>query len=164
VKTPPIVSSLCLLMSLSPGLVLGDDSTCPRTFGSPHVFSQPWPKSESWFGSEALAVRLPIDGYWLVHDDGQPVGDKVFWWSSGFEPGDEINLQVRIERIGIGENNATVSRSTNAYAESLGGWAMLTVIDPGSSGCWRVSAEYKGQSLSFIVETADRRSGHEDAT
>lgn len=44
----------------------------------------------------------------------------------------------------------------NAGAHSLGGWTMLAGIDFPSAGCWRLTLNYLGQSLWFVVETVDQ--------
>ncbi len=92
------------------------------------------------------------------HGARSPNSRKVFWYSSGFEPGMERNFAGRIERIDEGgPDDAVLSGPTNAGGESLGAWTILTGIDFPSAGCWRITGEYLGQSLTFVVETVDYR-------
>ena len=130
------------------------ESTCPVTVGSDSL-GFPFPDSENWYGSEALAVILPPDGRWGITGPNARIAVKLFVWSAGFKPGMEHNLSVRIEPLSGQPNDAVVDGVTNAEAKSLGGWTMLTGIDFPSVGCWRLTLEYLGQSLSFVVETYD---------
>jgi hypothetical protein len=86
----------------------------------------------------------------------------MFIWSIGFKPGMEENLAVRVESLSGGPNDAVVKGVTNAGADSLGGWTMLAGIDFPSAGCWRLTVDYLGQSLSFVVETLDWTRGTTD--
>jgi hypothetical protein len=80
---------------------------------------------------------------------------KLFWWSLGFEPGMESNLNVDIRSLNGKPVRAKINKPTNAHSESLGGWTMLTGIDFPDPGCWQISGEYLGQILTFVVETVD---------
>ena len=129
-------------------------SACPVTLGSDSL-GDPFPDSENWYGSDSLAVILPSDGKWGVTRPTARIAVKLFIWSVGFEPGMERNLSVRVESLTRKPNDAVVKDITNARAESLGGWTMLAGIDFPSVGCWQVTLDYLGQSLSFVVETTD---------
>lgn len=130
------------------------DSSCPVTVGSDSL-GPPFPESENWYGSEALAVILPEDGRWGITGPNALIAVKLFVWSAGFKPGMERDLSVKIEPLSGQANDAVVGGATNAGAKSLGGWTMLTGIDFPSVGCWRLTLDYLGQSLSFVVETYD---------
>ena len=69
-------------------------------------------------------------------------------------PGAVQNLTVRIESLTDRPHDAVVKDITNILgAESSGGAAMLVGIDFPSAGCWRITLDYIGQSLSYVVET-----------
>ena len=119
------------------------------------MLGPPFPESENWYGSEALAVMLPAEGRWATTKKDASIAVKLFWWSSGFKPGMEENLTVKIRNLSGGENDAVANRPTNAHAESLGGWTMLTGIDFRTPGCWEISGEYLGQTLTFVVQVVD---------
>jgi hypothetical protein len=34
----------------------------------------------------------------------------------------------------------------------FGGWAMLVMVEFPAIGCWELTGEYKGQTLSFVVQ------------
>jgi hypothetical protein len=131
--------------------------TCPRTAGS-NALGSPFPSSGNWYGSEALAVQLPSSGTWPTTEPGALIAVKLFWWSAGFKPGAESNLSVTLKKLSGAPASAVVSRATNAYAESLGGWTMLTGIDFPAAGCWEITGRYLGQELKFVVETVQAAS------
>jgi hypothetical protein len=130
--------------------------TCPRTIGYA-ALGAPFPNSQSWYGSHALAVSLPKDGTWPTTAPGARIAVKLFWWSVGFRPGMESNLKVTVSELTGAPVTAVVSRPTNAHAESLGGWTMLTGIDFPEAGCWEITGKYLGQEITFVVETIRAR-------
>ena len=128
--------------------------SCPSTLGSDNVFLEPWPKADTWYGSESLAVILPKSGTWSTTRKGHLIAIKLFWYSAGFQPGMERDFVGRIERLDKGPNDAVISRATNAgLADDV--WTILTGIDFKSEGCWRITGEYRGQTLEFVVRTVD---------
>jgi hypothetical protein len=124
---------------------------CIKTPPSGEILGKPFPRSENWYGSEALAVILPPDGIWRGMGAQYHYRNKLFWWSSGFEPGHESNLTVTGRRIDGDSPQANISRTTNAYAPSLGGWAMLVAAEFPGPGCWEITGRYLGQELKFTV-------------
>ena len=136
---------------LSPASAVAE-FTCPRTVGHASL-GPPLPKSDHWFGSEGLAVQLPPDSPWPTTAPGALIAVKLFWWSAGFRSGIESNLKVTIRDLSGAAVTAVISKPTNAYAESLGGWAMLTGIDFPKPGCWEITGRYQGQEVTFVVET-----------
>lgn len=146
--------AICLVALLALGQIATADENCPLTIGANKVFSKAWPRADSWFGSESLAVILPENGIWPTTVDGHLIAVKLFWYSSGFQSGMERDFVGRIERLDEGPNDAVISSPTNAgLANDV--WTILTGIDFKSAGCWRVSGEYRGQSLEFVVETVE---------
>lgn len=146
--------SICLIASLVPGSFIKAKESCPRTVGADKVFAEPWPQADTWFGSEALAVILPSGGVWSTTRPPAQISVKLVWYSAGFEPGMERDFIGQIERIDEGPNDAVVSRPTNAgMANEV--WTIMTGISFKSAGCWRITGEFRGQSLEFVVETVD---------
>ncbi len=153
----PILAAMIVLVTLfsSDRSLAGPNDDCPKTLGSSKFLGPLFPESESWYGSEALAVVLPSNGMWPTTGDRARIAVKLFWWSSGFKPGMESNLSIKIDNLSGGPNDAVASSPTNAHSDSLGGWTMLVGIDFPSLGCWQIAAEFLGQSLTFVVETVD---------
>ena len=152
------------------------DNTCPRTLGSETAFRGPWPAAATWYGTEALAVKLPKDGIWPTTKPGNRISVKVFWYSTefqataekGFDGGEHMGFEARIRRLGPGPNDAVISGPNWVGLGGLGeNWTILTGIDFPSAGCWELTGEYFDQSLTFVVETIDRiewRNRFESAT
>lgn len=161
-----------IAVSLSPAPVLADEAepACPRTTAQHPLFGAAYP---GWYGTEALATQIPANGVWPTTGPGALIAVKLVWRSAGFLPGQEIGLHVTIENLAGGPVTATASRATNEYpvgdpgglsdadirallreAEtSADSWRMLTGMDFPDAGCWRITGEYLGQALSFVVET-----------
>ena len=132
------------------------DESCPRTIGTDEVFLESWPQADTWIGSESLAVILPPNGFWATTVQGHLIAVKLFWYSAGFQPGMERDFVGQIERLDEGPNDAVISEPTNAgLANNV--WTILTGIDFKSAGCWRVTGEYQGHSLDFVVETIENK-------
>jgi len=146
------VASLFLVAAFLGSLSATAEVACPRTVGS-RSLGPPFPDSSQWYGSESFAVQLPPDGTWPTTAPGARIAVKLFWCSAGFRPGMESSLIVTLKELNGASANAVVSRATNAHAESLGGWTMLTGIDFPDPGCWEVTGQYLGQELKFVVET-----------
>ena len=142
------------IIALSTQAVRADSPTpCPVTVGSDHTLGSPFDDSASWYGSEALAVALPPEGKWGVTAPTARIAVKLFLWSYGFEPGMEKHLSVVIESMTDREVDAVVKGISNARPIDGEYSAMLVGIDFPSAGCWRITAEYLGQTLKFVVET-----------
>lgn len=151
---PPCVSAIAIVLWLGAGIAQADTgSPCPVTLGSDEIFGAPFPAGKNWYGSESLAVKLPADGIWPTTKSGHLIAVKLFWWSAGFKPGKEKHLNATVTALHGAAASAKISEPTNAKAPDLGGWTMLTGIDFPEPGCWRISADYVGQSLSFVVRT-----------
>ena len=100
-----------------------------------------------WYGTTDLWTVLETDGTY------QP--RKSVWWSERFGGGkvEEAPLiTVSHERPDEPGSPAHVDTpGTNAYTVE-DGWFMMAGIDPQTPGCWKVTAEYKGATLSYVYE------------
>lgn len=153
------------LVLVTTAAVPGDaDATfeCPVTIPPQPGFSppEPWPapyphEGSVWYGNPGLWTVLERDG-----DYGPR---KSVWWSANFPGGAEEerpDLHVTWTRLDT-EDQVVIDnegRATNAHTEAEG-WFMIGGIDPdltdedlNESGCWRVSAEYKGATLSYVYQ------------
>ena len=108
--------------------------------------------SESWFGSDTLAVMLPPEGVWRGMGPEYHYRNKLFWWSAGFKPGSESNMKVTGRRLDGKSAPANVSTTSSACSPSLGGWAMLVAVEFPGPGYWENAGRYLGQELKFMVE------------
>jgi hypothetical protein len=149
---PRLLVPLAVVMVQISCAQAAESATCPKTAASGDIFGRPFPSSERWYGSEALAVMLPPESIWRGMGPKHNYRDKLFWWSLGYKPGAESKLKVTGRKLDGSSTAADVSRTTNAYAASLGGWAMLVEVEFPSAGCWEIVGEYLGQELAFVVE------------
>lgn len=141
-----------------------ESGNCPKTMPSDDLLAAPFPSSDRWYGSEALAVMLPLEGIWRGLGPRHRFREKLFWWSSGFKPGLESNLQVSARKLDGTGSEGDISQPTNAHAPDLGGWTMLVMVEFPSPGCWEITGTYLGQTLSFVVEARADEPSPEGAT
>lgn len=132
-------------------------SGCDATLATDYTFVAPFPYPESapygqfWHGNEKLWVALRPNGKWLQLG----YGEKVFWWSQGYVGSGETEPALKVTGKRLDTNGAPIVLSedaTNAFHKDFGGWAMLTGIKVPELGCWEITAEYKGETLSFVVD------------
>ena len=150
------------------------EGVCPATTAEDPLYGT---SIAGWYGTEALAVQLSSPARWSTTRPGNLIGEKLFWRSSGFRPGTESNLKIDIRSVDGSVVTGRISAATNAYipstqsgrpltdaeAKALAseitrspeGWRMLTGIDFPDPGCWEITASYLGQTLKFVVETAN---------
>lgn len=99
-----------------------------------------------WYGDADLWTLLSSEGSY------QP--RKSVWWSEKF-PGGKAeptpDIAVSWERLDADRPEITVDEGTNAFTGG-DGWFMIAGIDPNEAGCWRVTARYKGATLSYMYE------------
>ena len=137
---------------------------CPRTLGSDKSFETPWPEAPSWYGTEGLAVILPVHGAWRTVPRATKTSVKLFWFSTEFQAAansrfsgrNPIDFTVSIRRLDEGPDDAEVSGPTWAGPDGLGGvWTQLIGIDFRGAGCWEITGRFLNEYLRFVVETVD---------
>jgi hypothetical protein len=108
----------------------------------------PYPEQPSqgvWYGSAELWTVLEPDGTYIPR--------KGVFWSADFGGGDveeKPDLAVTWRRLDRELPVVTAgSPGTNAYTPE-DGWFMMAGIDPDDSGCWEVTATYRGATLSYV--------------
>jgi hypothetical protein len=138
-------------------------ANCPVTVQQVPAFVPPAPydslnsfKDHFWFGSSSLWTNIPINGTWneLPHNP-EGYAQKVLWWRDGYvwdqEP--EPNLIVAGERLDESAPPLIVEKATNAYASDIGS-AMMVGVDFPTLGCWKITGNYNGNELSFVIWVA----------
>jgi hypothetical protein len=132
---------------------------CPATVPTKQLFVPPSPYPNVapyggfWFGSDKLWLSLHPDGKWqqLLH------GDKMFWWSNGYEGTTEPTPALKLTGRQLdGEATFSSTDATNALHEDFGGWTILTGVRVPSAGCWEITGEYGGDKLTFVVQVDAR--------
>jgi len=107
----------------------------------------------AWYGNARLWTMLRHGGeVWTslpLGADG--FGQKTFWWSADFDVHKEQQPAITItgKQLDGAGLLAAPGPGTNAQADF--GSAMLQGIEIPTSGCWRITATYRGASLSYIV-------------
>lgn len=112
-----------------------------------------------FYGTEQLAVLIPIDGHWPVQSAEREYSDKLWWWREGYvwteEPVPELSVVAR--RLDGDAPEVRVDQSTNALvAENVS--LMLNGLGFPTPGCWEVTGTYHGKSLTFVTLVGGRES------
>lgn len=135
---------------------------CPVTVPQDPPFTPPVPYSEMEYegyfryGSDFLWVALPQDGVWSkLPQDSHGYGQKLPWWREGYvwneEP--EPSLVVTGERLDAEAPPLDASTANGSYSDDMGS-AMMMGMNLPTSGCWKITGEYEGTELSFVVWVA----------
>jgi hypothetical protein len=151
---------------------------CPRTTEQDPFFGAWLP---GWYGSDALAVELIRDAVWHTTGPRARIAVKLAWWSSAYRPGTESKLNVDIKNLSGGPMTARADEPANMYLGEVQGlteaqleatlyesdgalnkWRMLVGVDFPDPGCWEITGEYLGQTLTFVVETVSVDAASED--
>lgn len=120
--------------------------------GPPSVYD------EVWYGSPDLWTMIDPRGE--VNSKRWLGGDRTFWWSENYSPEDPREINVTAEQVN--GSAPTVHMSAPAGSgfnpfmlqpthESV---TMIGVELP-EPGCWELTAEYKGSTLSYVIWTND---------
>ena len=140
-------------------------SGCPvtRPPDPPFVPPAPHPVKEAgrfWLGTNALWTSLFEDGIWrgLVSPSG--TRDKFWWWREGWEfdtdwRDSDPGLIITARRIDKHAPPVRAPDVTNAQEGS--GWAMLTVLEIPTSGCWEITGNYRSEHVSMVVWVPDKQ-------
>jgi hypothetical protein len=80
---------------------------------------------------------------------------KVFWWRDGYDWRSETKPQLAVEGVRIDgtAKPLVASAATNAFSSDIGS-AMLVLVEMPTSGCWKITGDYKDAQLSFVVSVA----------
>ncbi|HUF39047.1 MAG TPA: hypothetical protein VMN57_11030 [Anaerolineales bacterium] len=141
--------------NLGKGPVSTGQAACPVTQppAEPFVPPKPWPETypyagRVWYGSAGLWTALPEDGEWrqLLY------GDKFWWWSEEFDVEEDStpNLVISARRLDGKAPEVLTDEATNGYHDSFN-WAMLMGLTVETPGCWEITGEYAGHTLSIVV-------------
>ena len=148
--------------------VHADDSgiiaaNCPITVGQA-------PDDQAWkdlfsYGSDVLAVKLYVDGWWRGFGAERNYRGRTWWSSEGYNGlADPVPpLSVSGRRLDA-HSEPAVTFVTNATDADYRSWAMIVMIEFPSAGCWELTGEYGGQTLTYVVLVGEHeRSGKDDA-
>jgi hypothetical protein len=154
------LSHLSVLFALAgiSGVAVGD---CPVTLPSSSPVLIPELTSDgsfAWYGSEALAIRLPADGRWKGMGPSHNFRDKFWIWRRGYEAKSELQPALTFAGVKLDDGDTPermkIDQATNAFGP---GWSeMLVGMEFPSAGCWQVTAKYVyagiTYDLTFVVD------------
>ena len=140
-----------------------DRSTCPITLPGDQPFTPvdstpegpPASYSSVWYGSPELWTRLGSDGeIWEalpIAADGT-LTQKTFWWRQGFSMAEEgqPNITVMIQAVSGGPAIAFGNPGTSGSNPELGQFMLVGISIP-DEGCWKITAEYRGSTVSYVT-------------
>ena len=132
--------------------------TRPQTprFVPPKPYSESGPNGEFWYGSNELWTALWPDGTWHSLPKGEAgYVNKVVWFREGYVWTEEEKPELAISARQL-DGEAVVDKfihATNGYHPDYNSF-MLTGIELPALGCWEITGEYNGNSLSFVVWVA----------
>lgn len=141
---------------------------CPVTVPGDFAFSPlsqapegpPSVYDEVWYGSPQLWTMINPRGE--VNSKRWLGGDRTFWWSESYSPDDPGQITVTAEQLEGTAASVQVSESAGTGFNPF----MLTPthqsvthiwIELPEPGCWELTAEYKGASLSYVIWTENER-------
>jgi len=117
---------------------------------------RPNPSDEHfWYGTNELWTLLPVENVWrLDRRNNEGYRNKLFLWQEGWDrrkepypPGPDI--PVVLKRLDANMPPITSQGGTNAFFDNT--WAMLTMLEIPTEGCWEVTAFHKGDKLTFVL-------------
>lgn len=92
------------------------------------------------------------DGLWhgLMTADG--IGNKVFFWSRHWDWRTEHKPELVLSADRLDEHalSVRVTPATNAHAKDIH-HAILSGLNVPTPGCWELTADYKGHTVSYVV-------------
>jgi hypothetical protein len=142
--------ALLLLLPLTPG-VAACAEPCPVTTPDTSPVAG---KGASWYGSTALAARIPTNGHWEGMGAERQYGDKFWWWREGFDAREEPRPALTISAARLdGRGSVQIDSATAGFGED---WhAMLVGMEFPVGGCWRVVGRYRDQELRMVLWVGD---------
>lgn len=83
---------------------------------------------------------------------------KLYWWSESYEAGTPQPFVVSGYKLHGKPGAIRITAPTNATHTEDGGppHAMLVGLDIQEGGCWKITGEFMGETLSIVVESRAR--------
>lgn len=134
-----------------PITVLGETTFTPSS-ETPRDLSAIY--GQVWFGTPELWTRIsPAGEAWRglpVGPDGE-VGNKTIWWSKHYSPEDPGRISVTAEHLDGSAPIVEVEGRAGGGHTPFDGHFILVGLEIPEPGCWEVTAEYRGASLSYVI-------------
>ena len=135
---------------------------CLTTRPSTHAFVPPQPYSSDaspgsfWYGTDSLWTSLDVSGKWEMRDNvlhGNGYRTKLIYWQQGFKWQNQLQLPLLVTARRLDNSGllVTAEQANVVYIPSREYPSMMTAINIPQAGCWELTADYRGQVLSFTV-------------
>jgi hypothetical protein len=154
---------------LTPSSTAGSSTSpnaCPVTvppqpgFVPPEPYRSQPPSSFGavWYGTPELWTTLDLNGQvWRdlpVGKDGS-VGDKTLWWSENYstaanEDFGKAEITVTAVRLDGSAPKVVEKSGVGSFNPDIGNFMLVGLVLP-ESGCWKVTASYKGAELTYVM-------------
>jgi hypothetical protein len=145
-----------------PAVLAGVPESCPVTLPGDNPFT---PASETpedppdvydvvWYGTPDLWTMIDSQGE--INSKRWLQGDRTFWWSENYSPGDTAEITVSAEHLSGSAptvmESAQTGRGFDPFMlepthESV---TVVGVVLP-EPGCWELTADYKGIAIGYVV-------------
>lgn len=132
---------------------------CPITqppdpaFVPPEPYAAVPPNGEFWYGADALWTALWPDGTWQQLPKSEAgYGNKLVWFREGYVWTEEERPLLTISARQLDGDGVVepFTDATNGFQEDYNAF-MLTGIALPALGCWEISGEYRGTTLTYVV-------------
>lgn len=105
-----------------------------------------------WYGTESLWTLLSVQGTWNMHgnvlENKGGYRTKLTYWRRGLDWRTAPELIVTARRLNREAPTVASDGANNAFVPDP---VMMTAIDIPTAGCWKITAQYRSQKLSFVV-------------
>lgn len=120
--------------------------------GPPSVYD------EVWYGTPQLWTMINPQGE--VNSKRWLDGDTTFWWSENYSPEDPGEITVTAQHLDGTAPTVQVSEQAGSgfnpfMLMSTDESVTMIGIELPEPGCWELTAEYKGSTLSYVIWTDD---------
>lgn len=111
---------------------------------------------EVWYGTPDLWTLINPEGE--VNSKRWLEGDRTFWWSQNFSPDNPGEVSVTAEQV---NGSASAVQASETAGTGFNPFMLqpthesvtMIGIELPESGCWELTAEYKGSTLSYVIWT-----------
>lgn len=113
----------------------------------------PYPGS-FYFGSDDFWTILPANGVWGTrHHESAYARGNIVWFSKGYSyvSGQESRLKVEARKLDGSNQSLHGERATNGFLPDSQQSFLLDDIEFPSTGCWQITAQFRGQELKFTL-------------
>lgn len=155
-------ASTTLTEDTVPDLMAGVPESCPVTVPGDNAFSPasetpegpPEVYDEVWYGTPDLWTMINPQGE--INSKRWLQGDRTFWWSKLYSPGDTAEFTLSAEHLSGSAptviESTQLGRGFNPFMlmpthESV----TMVAVELPEPGCWEITANYKGTDLSYVV-------------